>query len=367
MPSSRACLLACLLLLLPLAAAAQPAMSGFEMVQVADGVYAAIRTEPLARQVDGNSIVIVNDADVVVVDANITPSSARSVLAAIRKLTDKPVRYVINTHWHDDHTFGNMVYQEAFPQVEFIAHAKTREGILNGAAANLQGKKEYYPGALADIEKRLAAGKDREGKPLTADARKELTELVTLFKNLVPELEATRLVPSTITVDREMTLYRGGRVIRLLHLGRGNTDGDLVIHLPQEKVLITGDLLVYPIPFSFGSFLGEWIDTLGKLRALEADTIIPGHGPVQKNREYLDLVVSLLESTLRQTQEAVKKGLSLEDARKAVDLESFRVKLAGDDPVRNKAFTDYFVTPAVERAYKEAKGELAGDAARPGS
>src|SRR5215207_1350564 len=87
----------------------------FEFVKVAEGVYAAVRSEPLAEPVDGNSVVIVNDDDVVVVDANFTPSSARAVLAGIRRLTAKPVRYVVNTHWHGDHVFGNQVYREAFP------------------------------------------------------------------------------------------------------------------------------------------------------------------------------------------------------------------------------------------------------------
>jgi glyoxylase-like metal-dependent hydrolase (beta-lactamase superfamily II) len=311
------------------------------MVKIADGVYSAIRNEGQTGEADGNSTVIINDEDVVVVDTDITPSSARAVLAEIRKLTDKPVRYVINTHWHDDHIFGNMVYQDAFPQVDFIAHANTRTGILTGATENLKKRHEFFPQAVTNLGKELAEGKDQEGKPLTEESRKERTARLEYFKKAAAEYESVRLVPSTITLDKEMTLYRGKRVIRLLYLGRGNTEGDLVIYLPQEKVLITGDLLVNPVPFSFGSFLGEWIQTMGKLRALEADTIIPGHGPIQKDRQYLDLVVSLLESTLKQTQEAVKKGLSLEDTRKAVDLESFRVKLAGDDPGRNYEFTNF--------------------------
>jgi glyoxylase-like metal-dependent hydrolase (beta-lactamase superfamily II) len=337
------------------------AQSPFELVKVADGVYGAIRTVPLARQVDGNSVVLINDEDVVVVDADITPSSARAVLAEIRKLTNKPVRFVVNTHWHDDHTFGNMVYQDAFPQVEFIAHANSRADFLTRGADNLKQKKEIYPQILAGSEKQLASGKDRDGKPLSEADRKELTELVALFKDLVPELQATRLVPATITLTHEMTLYRGKRVIQILHLGRGNTRGDLVIYLPQEKVLITGDLLVNPIPFAFGSYLGEWVQDLKKLRALEADVTIPGHGPIEKDRTYLDLVIKLLETTLQQTQDAVKKGLSLDETRKLVILESFRKQMAGDDPVRDKAFTDYYLTPAIERAYKEAKGELEKD------
>jgi cyclase len=352
---ARACLLTFLCLLSPLIATAQPALP---LVKVADGIYAAIQADPLARQVDGTSIVIVNEEDVVVVDANIGPASARAVLAEIRKLTDKPVRYLINTHWHDDHVFGNFVYRDAFPQVEIVAHANTRSDLLTRGAENLKGKTELYPSILADSEKKLAGGKNKDNQPYTEAERADLTGLIEMLRVVVPDLQATRLEPPTVTVDREMTLYRAKREIRILHLGRGNTQGDLAVYLPQDRVLLTGDLLVHPIPFAFGSHLGEWVQTLKKLRELNANVIVPGHGQIQKDKQYLDLVTSLLESVLQQTKDAAGKGLSLEETRKAVDLESFRTKFAGDDPARNKAFTEYFVTPAIERGYKEAKGEL---------
>lgn len=97
----------------------------FEVVKVADGVYAAVRKEPPGLTV--NSVFIINDNDVVVVDTTLTPGSAKELLAALRKLTNKPVKYVINTHWHDDHIMGNQVFRDAFPGVEFIGHANTRD------------------------------------------------------------------------------------------------------------------------------------------------------------------------------------------------------------------------------------------------
>ena len=155
-----------------------------------------------------------------------------------------------------------------------------------------------------------------------------------------------------------MTLPLGNREVQLLHLGRGNTAGDVVAFLPKEKILITGDLLVHPVPYSFGSFLSEWIATLKQMAAMQPAIIIPGHGAAQHDQTYLTQVIGLLETTVKQVKDAAQRGLSLEEARKAVDLEAFRLRFAGDDAARNYAFQNYFFIPATERAYKEAKGEI---------
>jgi glyoxylase-like metal-dependent hydrolase (beta-lactamase superfamily II) len=346
------------LLASPLCAAAQPQPGKFEMVKLAEGVYAAIRAEPLADPVDGNSVVIVNEEDVVVVDTNITPASARAVIAEIKKITPKPVRYVVNTHWHNDHVTGNAAYREAYPQVDFIAHANTLADTLEIMLPQNKKFLDDAPKNIAALEERLAKGVRRDGTPMTEKDKQEVKAYVEMFKGYMAEARGYTYVPATVTVERELVLHRaGGREIRLMHLGRGNTRGDLVVYLPKERVLVTGDLVVNPIPFSFGSYLGEWIETLRKLRALPADVIVTGHGPVQRDKAYIETVGALLESTLSQARDAVKRGLTLEETRKAVNLESFMKKFAGDDPARRRAFEGFFVAPAVERAYKEAKGE----------
>ena len=144
------------------AAAQQPA---YEMQRVADGIYTIFRTTDPYTPADGNATVIINETDVVVVDANLAPSSAREMVAEIRKLTPNPVRYVINTHWHDDHVLGNQVYLEAFPGVEFIAHARTRTAVLGQVAPSLVKNAVEYPKTFAQIEKRLAeaSGAERHG------------------------------------------------------------------------------------------------------------------------------------------------------------------------------------------------------------
>jgi len=120
---------------------------------------------------------------------------------------------------------------------------------------------------------------------------------------------------------------------------------------------MAGDMVVYPTPYSFGSRLQEWPQTLGKLKALGATSLVPGHGPVLRDYAYVDTLIALIEETRTQVRDAVGQGLSLEDTRKKVDLGSYRRKLAGDDYWRQRAFDEFFLDPAVGRAHKEARGE----------
>ena len=344
------------LLLAHTAASAQA--QKLEIVKLAEGVYGAIFSEPRMDPVESNSVIVVGDDSVLVVDANRTPATALAVIAEIRKLTDKPVRYVVNSHWHDDHIFGNQSYKEAFPQVEFIAHRNTREDMEKLAFPHIQGGVNRFTKALSDAETQLSTGAKPNGEKLTEKERAQLGEELKVYKDYLPKIKNIRLVLPTVTFDQRLTLHQGGREIQILYFGRGNTRGDVAVYLPRERVLATGDLLVHPVPFAYGSFLGEWIQSMKKLRELDAAVIVPGHGPVMRDKEYVDTVIALLESVTSQVQDAFKRGLSLEETRKAVNLESFRRRLAGDDPVRLETFDDSIVRVGIERAYREARGEF---------
>jgi glyoxylase-like metal-dependent hydrolase (beta-lactamase superfamily II) len=141
-------------------------------------------------------------------------------------------------------------------------------------------------------------------------------------------------------------------------MGRANTRGDLVVYLPDDRIVATGDILVAPVPFSFGSFLGDWLGTLGRIRALDVAVIVPGHGPVQRDWSYLDRVSRLIESTLTQVRAAVAAGKDLDSTRAAVNLSAFEKEFGAGSLLNERAFRGFFVTPAVERAFREARGEL---------
>jgi glyoxylase-like metal-dependent hydrolase (beta-lactamase superfamily II) len=134
----------------------------------------------------------------------------------------------------------------------------------------------------------------------------------------------------------------------------------VVVYLPKERVVASGDLIVSPIPCAHGSYMTDWIAANRRLAALDANVIIPGHGKILRDREYLTLETQLIESLVGHVRDAVKRGLSLDDTRKALDLTAFRQKMAGSDRQRSADFDNYFVGPASARAWKEARGEKLG-------
>jgi cyclase len=332
----------------------------FDVIKVVDGVYAFVQKEPLASPIDGNTTVIINDDDVIVVDTRITPASAREVIREIRRLTRLPVRYVINTHWHSDHHYGNDAFRAAFPGVEFIAHPMMRADFLTQDTDSIirVNVDSVYPATIAARRRALAESKLLDGSPMTPMLRDFYTKQIPALEYAVAELKTVKLVHPTMLVPERLTLHRGKRTIDIRFLGRANTRGDLVVHLPEERIVITGDILVWPVPFSFGSYLGDWTGTLAHIAELPVDVIVPGHGPPQRDREYLTLVRTLIDTTLAQVKRSVAEGKDLEATRRAMSLDALRRQFTGDDALRIRAFNGFFVTPATQRAWLEARGEL---------
>lgn len=341
---------------LPLIASGQS--GNFEMVKVADGVYAAIRTEPPGLTVNGNSVFIINDDDVVVVDTTLTPGRAKEELAALRKLTSKPVKYVINTHWHDDHIMGNQVYRDAFPGVEFIAHAATREYLPSTGLSNRKGamSEQGYPGFIAFLKKHLQENQSVFGGPMDDEERATYASDIKIAERYMAENPGVEIVLPSITLEDRLTLHRANRVIDIRYLGRGHTSGDLVVYLPKEGIVISGDLVIWPVPYVGNpqSHPGEWGATLEKLMGLNPTTIVPGHGPVLHDNTYIKLMTRLFASLKQQVEAAVARGETLEQTRKSVNLDEFQKLLVGESRIRRDIFGSYVKGAGIAAAFSDA-------------
>ena len=319
----------------------------YDVVKLADGVYAIEwREKPIHPE--PNVMIIINTKDVVVVDTSLFPGTAKLIVSEIKKLTPLPVRYVVNTHWHDDHLFGNAVFREAWPGVEFIAHPNTRSDAAAKAFGSIQED-------VKNNEKQIETYRAMLNTELTPEKRKRVEYLITVFEKYGREIPGVVTQLPDVLITDSMTLDRSPRTIEIHFLGRGNTRGDLVVYLPKEKILATGDLVVNPVPFGMGSYYGEWVATLDKLMKFDATTLVLGHGGLEHDFSYVRTVRDLLSTLVTQVQAEVAKGATLEEVQKRVTLADWRAKLSDD--LEKRSFDAYFVGPAVERAYKQAKGE----------
>jgi cyclase len=331
--------------------------SNFKVVQLAEGVFAALRQDPPGFAVESNSLFIIGPDSVIVVDAQSNIATTRETLAALRKLTDKPVRYVVNTHWHDDHIVGNQVYREAFPGVEFVAQVNVRPYLLTIGASN---RKRWHESGLAGFIEQLRSivksNKNAAGEPLTDEQRTSLLSDISLGEGyLTVPADFQPLLP-TLAVENQLILYQGTRTVEVRYLGRGHTSGDLVVFLPQERIMAAGDLVVWPIPLIGGdqSHVGDWGATLEKLLSFKPALIVPGHGPVLHDDSYVQQLARLMNSIKKQTEIAVTRGETMEQVRKTVNLDEFRKLFAGESKVRNTLFSVYVAGPAVESALHDA-------------
>jgi glyoxylase-like metal-dependent hydrolase (beta-lactamase superfamily II) len=329
----------------------------FDIVSLAPDVYGVIRKEPGGLSLDSNVVFIVNQEDVVMVDANIGPESATATLAALKEITDKPVRYVINTHYHDDHIGGNATVRTAFPGVDFIGAATIRENLQKYSLASRKEMIEGAPAMAKMLRDLMGEGKSLSGKAIADDEKTAYESDIRIAERYGREMPTVEIIPPTIEVTDRLILHRGDRIIEILNLGSGHTSSDLVVHLPKEKIAIVGDLVVWPAPLAGNpqSHIHEWGDTLDRVMALKAETIVPGHGPVMHDDGYLKLLARFYRSAAEQATAAFKRGESVEDATKKITLEEFEKAFCGDSEFRKTLFLYYGRVPSIQGAYREAK------------
>ncbi len=283
----------------------------FTFNRIQDDVYHAVGTGALA--VGCNAAIVVNANDVLVVDSHISPAAAWALTEELKAVTPKPVKYVVNTHFHFDHLHGNQMFS---PDVEIIGHQFTREMVLAGKSKSGRSYDAFVGGIPAQID-RL---KQEMMTSTSSTDRAKLQEQLTYQENYFAATAAVKPMAPTATLTQAMTLYRGNREVRLLYFGRGHTGGDVVVFLPRERVLMTGDLLTAGTAYIGDSYPLEWIETLEKVKALEFDVVLPGHGQAFKGKDRFDFFQAYLKDFWSQAEKLHGAGVPAEEAAKRIDM-----------------------------------------------
>ncbi len=301
-----------------------------------DGIFVFRAPEALDVWTSTNTVVVINDEDVVVFDSCTRAVTAKAVIAEIRKLTPKPVRALINSHWHQDHWSGNDEFAKAFPGLRIISSEETRDYMKRMAprffvrGLEIQGQKDREELAAA-----IKTGKLADGKPLTPEIRKTKEEDLALRDAFVAEVLALpRVLPNVVYRD-EMSFWSGQREFRLMSV-TGDATGSTVLYLPGSKVLVTGDVLVSPEdgngppPWTTNSYsVTPWLETLQRLNALDLAAIVPGQGPTMRDKVYLRRTIELFAAVIDQVHAALERGaIGLEQVQAAVNVDQIGLAYA---------------------------------------
>ncbi len=282
----------------------------FTLKQVVPGVYAAVAKEQY--KVNCNAAVILLDESVLVVDTHSKPSAARALIAQIKAVTDKPVRYVVDTHLHWDHYQGNQAYVGVWPEgVEIISSEVTREGIEQRGIPRVRRQLLDTPKEIAKLQSDLAAATDPAEKA-------KIQENLRQAQDYLAELQNMQVTLPTLTFDRSVLLHQKTRTVEILWLGKAHTDGDIVVYLPKEKFIATGDMLQGWVPYMGDGYPYDWIQTLANAEKLDFEWALGGHGDVMHGKGTFELWRAYLRDLMEATGDAYAQGATQAEARKLV-------------------------------------------------
>ncbi|MDE2979444.1 MAG: MBL fold metallo-hydrolase [Acidobacteriota bacterium] len=277
--------------------------------EVAEGVYFVSGTGAMVTR--SNAMVVVTEEGVLVVDSHITPAAGRALIEGIGRITDKPIRTLVNTHFHYDHSHGN---QSFGPGVRVVGHEYTRHKMTTAPLEEhtFKGSSERDKQALEEMRAALETASDAE--------REALEMQIGIQAAHVESTAEIDPVPPDTTLAEKMTFFRGGREIQLHFLGRAHTGGDVVVYLPAERLVFTGDMMLGGPPWPGDGWVNEWPATLERLKQLDFDLILPGHGPYFRDRELIDHVQAFHRELWEVVSALHAKGVSPEDAVERIDL-----------------------------------------------
>jgi len=279
--------LVCCAFVMPISAHAQTQTGGavaeVNLRQVAPDLYF------LHDATSSNSTFLLTDEGVLIVDTRQHPRDGQDLLDRIRKITDKPVKWVVNTHFHADHHYGNSVFKAAGATI--IAHADTAR-------------------IMQQVD------------------RKEFDRRQPFFKSRNYDPGEVQLTLPDVTFDKDAAIRLGGREVRLLYFGPGQNPGDTFVVFPHARTVATpGAFARRSMPnMAFTPSVESWVELLQKVAALDIDTVLPPHGDVATRADVTDLAVFLeFEYALAKT--AIAKGVPVETAVTTLDFSPYQTWL----------------------------------------
>lgn len=288
----------------------------FDLEKVADGVYLA-QARP-QTMINANSAIFVGSKDVVVVDSHSKPSAAASLIRQIKsEITEKPVRYVINSHFHWDHTQGNHAYRVAEEKIDFIATGTTKQLMSDLAVSRVKASLEEASAKVDQLRTRASASNSSAEKAFCVDQIGQLEAYRAELQNYSPELP-------TITFDQSYVIQDKAHDLHIAFHGPAHTAGDLTVFCPQKRAIATGDVIHGFLPFIADGFPKAWPGTVNAIGHNQFDHILPGHTSLQTGRVVMLSIRNYIEELTGKVEEGKNAGKSIAELQKTITVASLK-------------------------------------------
>jgi len=288
----------------------------FDIQKAAEGVYFA-HARP-QTVINCNAAIFVRSNDVVVVDAHSKPSAAASIIRQIkREVTEKPVRYVINTHFHWDHTQGDHAYAMTGSKVDFIATSMTSHLMEEFAVARMEASRDAVPGQIEDMRKRAEKATSAAEKAFCAEQIRQLEAYQADIKDYHLELP-------TITFDKSYLLADPSFDLHLAFQGRSHTAGDVFVFCPQQRALATGDASHGWLPNIADGYPRLWPGTIDEVAKADFKYVMGGHGPIQPDRTVMTCQRNYIEELAEKVEAGKKAGQTLKEIQARLTVSSLK-------------------------------------------
>jgi cyclase len=288
----------------------------FDIQQVANGIYFA-QARPQAM-LNCNAAIFVRSKDVVVVDTHSKPSAAASLIGQMkREVTPKPVRYVINTHFHWDHTQGSAAYRRTGEKVDFIASVATRDLMAKLSVDRMKASVGEVPKHIDGLRERAAHSTSAAEKAFCADQVRQLEAYQAELKDYTPELP-------TITFDKSYVLQDPAYDLHIDFRGHAHTAGDVVVFCPQERAIATGDVIHGFLPFIADGFPRIWPGTIDAIGQADFRNILPGHAALQTDRTVMTNLRNYIEELTGKVEQGKKAGWTVAEMQQRITVASLK-------------------------------------------
>jgi glyoxylase-like metal-dependent hydrolase (beta-lactamase superfamily II) len=269
------------------------------------------------------------------------------------------VKAIIISQWHGDKPQGLSEILKAWPSARTISTAVTQAHLRDPVTMNTPGSPD--PAANARYQQLLksyiAKTQTRAAAAETPELKQHYDDLVLMLGQWASDLDGALTITTKESFTDGIKIDDNRAPVEAAFLGRANTDGDAVVWLPKQHILIAGETVILPFPYGFESYPSDWIAVLEKIRAYNFKILVPGHGAPQTDHAQIDKIVAALKNVRAQVGPLVAQGLSLDQVHAKVDLSADARSFVGDDPWLNHWFGAFWSEPIVTSAYKEAKGE----------